>query len=70
MAESLLAGEVYVEEDWPHGLSCGQCFHVFHEPERYSERLYAFSGDAPLGQIVCLECATTRGQSEPLERPS
>lgn len=55
---SLVSGEVYMEDDWPHGLSCGQCLHVFSEPERYSERLYAFLGDQPLVEILCLPCAT------------
>ncbi len=59
MEASLVAGEEYRAEDWPHGLSCGQCPHVFSEPERYSERLYAFIDDAPLVEIVCLGCATT-----------
>jgi hypothetical protein len=57
--QSLVSGEVYVEQHWPHGLACGQCLHVFNEPERYSERLYAFSGDQPLVEIVCLDCAMT-----------
>lgn len=55
---SLVSGEVYTEDDWPHGLSCGQCPHVFSEPERYSERLYAFLGDQPLVEVLCLPCAT------------
>jgi len=59
IAPSLVAGEEYVEEDWPHGLSCSQCPHVFSEPERYSERLYAFVGDAPLVEVLCLSCATS-----------
>lgn len=55
---SLVSGEVYMEDDWPHGLSCSQCLHVFSEPERYSERLYAFLGDQPLVEVLCLPCAT------------
>jgi hypothetical protein len=58
IAPSLVSGEVYMEDDWPHGLSCSQCPHVFSEPERYSERLYAFLGDQPLAEVLCLPCAT------------
>lgn len=71
MSATLLAGEAYRDEDWPHGLTCGQCPHVFSEGDRYSERLYAFSGDTPLVEIVCLDCATTTPQEgEPSARPS
>ncbi len=59
MTASLVEGEPYVAEHWPHGLSCSQCHHIFREPERFSERLYAFSGDRPLVEIICVECATT-----------
>lgn len=55
---SLVSGEVYMEDDWPHGLSCSQCPHVFSAPERYSERLYAFLGDQPLVEVLCIPCAT------------
>jgi len=59
MAQSLVAGEPYTDDHWPHGLSCGQCRHVFTEPERFSGRVYAFAGDCPLVEIVCIPCATT-----------
>jgi hypothetical protein len=59
MGKSLVSGHLFRDEDWPHGLSCGQCRHLFREGERYSERLYAFVGDAPLAEIVCLDCAMT-----------
>ena len=56
MAEALLAGEQYRDEDWPHGLACGQCRHLFREPERYIAQLDAFIEDALLRKIVCLAC--------------
>jgi hypothetical protein len=63
--QSLVAGEVYTDDHWPHGLSCGQCRHVFGEPERYSERLSAFLGDQPMLEIVCVPCATAGPRSAP-----
>ena len=56
--ECLVMGEVYREDDWPHGLSCGQCPHVFSEGDRYSEALDAFVDEFPLVRVVCLGCAT------------
>jgi hypothetical protein len=58
MGESLLAGIEYRDDDWPHGLRCGQCRRRIREPERYSEQLDAFVDDAPVVVIVCLGCAT------------
>jgi hypothetical protein len=66
--EGSVLGTAYREDDWPHGLSCGQCPHVFSEPERYSERLYAFVDDVPLVKIVCLDCATS-GEPPTLSEP-
>jgi hypothetical protein len=57
-------GIPYVEDEWPHGLMCEDCPHVFREGDRYSERLYAFAVDAPIVEIVCLPCATA-GEPEP-----
>lgn len=51
-------GIVYRQDDWPHGLSCMDCPHVFDEGDRYTERLYAFVEDVPMVEIVCLRCAT------------
>jgi hypothetical protein len=55
--ESLVAGEAYRDDDWPHGLMCSQCRHVFREPERYTKQLDGFIDDTPLTRIVCLGCA-------------
>ena len=52
-------GIEYREDDWPHGLMCAECPHIFREGERYTERLYAFSEDVPVVQIVCVACATS-----------
>lgn len=51
-------GVVYEARDWPHGLMCAVCPRVFREGDRYSERLYAFAGNAPIVEILCLSCAT------------
>jgi len=48
---------IYFEEEWEHGLMCAECPHVFREGEPYSERLYAFTEDVPIVQVVCLGCA-------------
>jgi hypothetical protein len=50
-------GVEYRHEEWPHGLMCGHCPHVFRDGERYLSQLYAFVEDAPLVEIVCLDCA-------------
>lgn len=56
MSASLLAGEVYRDDDWPHGLRCGQCRHIFRESQRYIAQPDAFFEDALLTKIVCLAC--------------
>ena len=56
MAEALTAGEPYTDDDWPHGLTCGQCRHVFGENERYIAQPDAFIEDILLTKIVCLAC--------------
>jgi hypothetical protein len=56
-AESLVEGEIYRDEHWPHGLMCSQCRHVLREPERFTSQLDAFVEDTPLTRIVCLPCA-------------
>jgi hypothetical protein len=55
-------GLPYVEEEWPHGLSCAECPHVFREGERFTTLLYAFSDDVPMSLVVCLDCATGRSR--------
>lgn len=54
--QPLAIGEEYCDDDWPHGLSCSQCRHVFREPERYAKEPDAFLGDTLLTKIVCLAC--------------
>ena len=55
---TLLSGIEYRDDDWPHGLSCGQCRRVFTEPDRYSEQLDGITEDGELLiQILCLGCA-------------
>jgi hypothetical protein len=56
-------GLLYQEVEWPHGLMCAECPRMFREGERYTMDLYAFSGDVPIVQIVCLECAAWRSES-------
>jgi hypothetical protein len=51
-------GVPYHEEDWPHGLRCGECRHLFCEGERYSQRLFGFQEEVPVSVVVCVECAT------------
>ena len=61
MAETLVSGIEYHDDDWPHGLRCGQCRRVLREPERYTERLDGFMDETPLLSIVCLACALGQG---------
>jgi hypothetical protein len=53
-------GIAYHGGDWEHGLSCMDCSAVFREGDRYTERLVAFAEDAPVVEIVCLDCGTAR----------
>lgn len=55
----LLDGEVYHEEEWPHGLRCAECSRLFTEGERYSARLTGFQDDIPMTLIVCVGCAVS-----------
>lgn len=63
MSASLVDGLIYRDDDWPHGLRCGQCRREFREPDRFSERLDGFAEDVPLLQLVCLSCATSEEPS-------
>jgi hypothetical protein len=56
-------GIEYVAEDWEDGLVCVDCGHVFREGERYAERLYAFAGEGPVVEVVCVGCATAAIQT-------
>jgi len=56
--ETLLSGIEYHDDDWPHGLRCGQCRRVFRESERFSETLDGFVDEVPVLGIVCVPCAT------------
>jgi hypothetical protein len=45
-------------EDWPHGLSCGECDHVFTDGETYHQKIEAmFEDGTPVLVIVCADCA-------------
>ena len=61
MSEALLSGIEYKDEEWPHGLRCGECHRLIQEPERYSEQLDGFIGEYPVCRILCVPCATDRG---------
>lgn len=50
-------GIPYVAAEWPHGLMCSECPHVFGEGESFTTTLYAFVDETPLTKIVCLACA-------------
>jgi hypothetical protein len=51
-------GLVYRDYEWEHGLMCADCPHVFREGERFTSRLYAFAGDSPVADLICLDCAS------------
>jgi hypothetical protein len=44
-------------EDWPHGLRCARCSHLFVENENYHKQLHAMYGMTPISLIVCADCA-------------
>jgi len=50
-------GEVYLDDEWPHGLRCAQCNSLFVDGDRYSARLESFVDDTPLCLVVCVGCA-------------
>lgn len=65
-------GVPYRDAEWPHGLMCGECPHVFREGERFATSLYAFSDDVPMCLVLCVPCATgerTRGSGWALPPP-
>lgn len=51
-------GISYREDEWPHGLMCCECPHVFREGERFTTDLYAFSEDIPMVRVLCVACVT------------
>jgi hypothetical protein len=57
-------GVPFRDAEWPHGLRCTACSGLFHEGESYTTRLYAFVGDSPLLEVVCVPCATSSGSQE------
>lgn len=48
---------IYRDEDFPMGLRCPDCGHVFTDGERYSSVLTGFQDDIPMTRLVCPECA-------------
>ena len=63
-------GLAYQNEEWPHGLMCAECPHVFREGERFTTLLYAFSDDVPMALVLCLDCATGRSRGSEEEHPA
>ena len=63
---------IYRNVEWPHGLMCADCPHVFREGERYAKRLYAFADGIPVVWVLCEPCATAAPGSGPvrLEPPA
>lgn len=56
MTEPQPAGLLVRDEDWPHGLRCGECSRLLEDGDRYAERLMEMVGDTPLLKIVCIPC--------------
>lgn len=57
MSDSSFHINTYHEADFPMGLMCPECGHVFEEGEEFSLSLVAFQDDIPLSRIVCQHCA-------------
>jgi hypothetical protein len=44
--------------DWPHGVRCAECDHLFTEGEPYHQTLQSmFEDGTPVLLIVCGDCA-------------
>lgn len=54
-------GYVYRDLDFPMGLCCPECWHVFQDGEEFSSILVAFQGDVPVTRLVCPSCAVSAG---------
>ena len=51
-------GLPYVEVDWPHGLRCTSCDHLFREGERYAVSPYAVTATGyPVTTCLCVNCS-------------
>jgi hypothetical protein len=61
--------DVYRETEWPHGLMCADCPHVFREGERYAKHLYAFAERVPVLRVLCEQCATASHNGSELSAP-
>jgi hypothetical protein len=55
----------YQSAEWPHGLRCIECDHLFSEGQPYSERLDSIADPVPgltgpdpvpITEIVCVPC--------------
>lgn len=51
-------GIPFVEADWPHGMRCTTCRHLFRDGESFTTTLYAFVDETPLTEVQCIACAT------------
>ena len=60
MATPAELGVEVIDTEWEHGLACMDCLRVLREGDRYCERLHAFAEEAPMVELVCLDCATAR----------
>jgi hypothetical protein len=50
-------GLPYYSAEWPHGLRCTYCDHLFRDGERYAVALYACAADGyPLTTASCINC--------------
>jgi hypothetical protein len=47
---------VYRAHDWPHGLRCGECSHLFTDGERIVDQLNCLIDDIPCTTPVCEPC--------------
>lgn len=57
-------GITYVDSEWPHGMRCTVCRHLFRDGESFTTTLYAFVDDTPLTEVRCLGCATGKRQAQ------
>lgn len=64
MSDTLSVGTPYRDEDWPHGLMCATCDHLFTEGDLYAMGFNSFVGDTPIMLVTCVPCSDAVAKGE------
>ena len=49
-------GPTYRDEEWEHGLRCGECHELFRDGQPYAEQFAGLIEDVPVVTPVCVPC--------------